>query len=151
MHLLGVKKRVCQPVSKPVDYLQNRVNDIELVHTYHTFKAVCIQQPCHFSTSFYFTDPSLTVQKVKPILVQLNDWAEPRGKVVYLLFPRARAKVIRQHNASKDHQYSLASYYYVNINSVASWHNLARVLYLTEQSKAAVDAFRVQLPKPKGM
>ena len=137
---------------KAVDYLQNRVNDSELVHTYHAFKAVCNQQPCHFSTSFYFTDPSLTVQRVKTIFVQLNDWAQPHGLVTrYQIIPNARAKIIRQHSASKDQQCSLASYYYVNINPKASWPNLARILYWTEQSKAAVDAFRVQLPKPKGM
>ena len=144
-----------QPVSKPVDYLQNRVNDSELVHTYHTFKAVCNQQPCHFSTTLYFTDPSLTVQKVKPILVQLNDWAAPHGEgstyITYHIVPKARANIIRQHNASNDQQCSLASYYYINIFPPASWHHLAGILYLTEQSKAAVDAFRVQLPKPKGM
>ena len=140
---------MCQPVSKPVDYLQNRV---ELVHTYRAFKAVCNQQPCPFSTSFYFTDPSFSVQKVQPIFVQLNDWAEPRGGgSAYHIVPNARTKIIRQHNASKDQQCSLASYYYVNIYPKASWHNLARILYSTEQSKAAVDAFRVQLPKTKGM
>ena len=118
-------------------------------------KAVCNQQPYHFSTSFYFTDPSLTVQKAKQIFVQLNDWAQPHGEgftyFSYDVVPKARAKIICQHNASKDQQCSLASYYYVNIIPGASWHHLAGVLYMTEQSKAAVDAFRVQLPKPKGM
>ena len=84
--------------------------------------------------------------------MQLNDWAEPRGNITTLhLFPMARANIIRQLNASKDQQCSLASYYYVNIGPWASWHNLAGILYKTGQSKAAVDAFRVQLPKPKGM
>ena len=129
-----------------------RVNDSEYVHTYDAFKAVCNQQPCHFSTSFYFTDPPLTVQMVKLIFLQLNDWAEPRGNnTTIFLFPMTRANIIRQHNASKDQQCSLASYYYVNISPWASWETLALMLYKTGQSKAAVDAFRVQLPKPKGM
>ena len=83
--------------------------------------------------------------------MQLNDWAQPHGNVRYLLISTVRAKIIRQHNASKDQQCSLASYYYVNIIPGASWHDLAGILYLTGQSKAAVDAFQVQLPKPKGM
>ena len=87
--------------------------------------------------------------------MQLNDWAEPHGELTaynaYFIVPKARAKIIRQHNASKDHQCSLATYYYVNIGPYASWHNLAGILYETEQSKAAVDALKVQLPKPKGM
>ena len=120
------------------------------IHAY-----VCNQQPCHFSTSFYFTDPSLTAEKVKPIFVQLNNWAEPHGKgstfTRYFIVPKARAKIIHQYNVSKDQQCSLASYYYVNIIPWASCHDLADMLYKTEQSKAAVDAFRVQLPKAKGM
>ena len=100
----------------------------------------------------YFTDPSLTVQNAEPIFARLNHWAKPHGGgTTYLIIPSARAEIIRQQNASKDQQCSLASYYYVNINPWASWHYLARILYKTEQSKAAIDAFRVQLPKPKGM
>ena len=102
----------------------------------------------------YFTDPSLTVQIVEPIVVRLNHWAAPHGEgssyTTWYIVPSARAEIIHQQNASKDQQCSLASYYYVNITPGASWHDLARVLYRTEQSKAAVDAFRVQLPKPEG-
>ena len=100
----------------------------------------------------YFTDPSLTVQNAEPIFARLNHWAEPQSPyTTYHIVPSARAEIIRQQNASKDQQCSLASYYYVNIYPSASWHHLADIHYVTEQSKAAVDALRVQLPKPKGM
>lgn len=83
--------------------------------------------------------------------MEVNDWEKPSGmSSVYYIFPRARADIIRGQNLSKDQQCSLASSYYVTVYPLASWHNLADILYQTGQPETALDAFRAQLPKLKG-
>ena len=108
-----------------------------------------------YVSTFFFTnthishssDPSLTVEQVKPIMMQMTDWAEPGD---YIIIPHARAVIIRQQHESEDEQRAQASIYYVHVNPFSSWHDLAGILYRSSQPKAVVDAFRALLPKPKG-
>ena len=68
---------------------------------------------------------------------------------VYILVPKKRADIIRQQHPSTNDQKKEAATYYVTCSPFASWGDLAGSLYLAGEKRAG-EAFKAQLPKPKG-
>ena len=99
-------------------------------------------------------DPSLTVARVFLILTELEEWSSfgpftIGGLKGFNFVPLSRSDIIRRQHTSIVDQKKEAATYYVTCSPDASWGNLAWYLYQTEE-KRAVEAFKSQLPKPKG-
>ena len=78
--------------------------------------------------------------------MEMRDWARIRYNTIV---PDAIAAAIRRQYQSDYDQRRQGAQYYINIHPDASWGDLAGKLYHCEET-IAMEAFKAQLPKPKG-
>lgn len=99
----------------------------------------------------HFTDQSLSIDKVTPILMKLKQWKITKeftcGTIT--LVPESRSNVLRKQHTRINVQKREAAAYYIAHSPFASWGHLAKGLYQAREDEA-IKVFKTQLPKGKG-
>ena len=83
--------------------------------------------------------------------MNIRDWAEIGNFTIHYstIVPHYRAEVIRRQYPSGDDQKRQGAQYYITVYPLASWEDLAGMLYECEEHRA-IKTFKDVLPKPKG-
>ena len=79
------------------------------------------------------SDPTLTVENVREVMVEVRDWVEVG---IVLRVPYSKRQEIKQQSSTAREKCLALGDYWVNTDPDPSWKKLAKVLYWREEKRA---------------